>query len=108
MSVDTMMLCILDHSRFAGIHTSAIIDTDLTSSEVAQRLRNLVMNSNFFDLPSESSRLRPGSADYIGYKITVESEGQSHTVRTNDISMPPKLSALIRFLQSRSKIDRHF
>lgn len=93
---------------FAGMHTSTIIDTDLTSSEDAQQLKNLVMNSNFFDLRSESSRPKPGSADYTGYKITVESEGLSHTVRTNDISMPPKLSTLIRFLQSRSKIDRHF
>jgi hypothetical protein len=90
---------------FAGMHTSSIIDTDLTSSDDAQQLRNLVMNSNFFNLPSESSRPKPGSADYNGYKITVESEGQSHTVTTNDISMPPKPSTLIRFLQSKSQIN---
>jgi hypothetical protein len=93
---------------FTGMDNSTVIDTELTNSEDAQQLRKLVMNSNFFDLPSESSRPKPGSADYIAYKITVESEGQSHTVRTNDISMPPKLSTLIRFLQSKSKIDRHF
>jgi len=93
---------------FTGMHNSTVIDTDLTNSEDAQQLKNLVMNSDFFDLPSESSRPKPGSADYIAYKITVETEGQSHTVRTNDISMTPKLSTLIRFLQSRSKIDRQF
>jgi Emfourin len=74
--------------------TSTIIDTDLTSSKGAQQLRNLVVNSDFFDLPSESPRPNPGSADYIGYEITVESEGQSHTIRTNDISMPSKVSTL--------------
>jgi hypothetical protein len=90
---------------FAGMHTSATIDTDLANSEDTRQLRDLITSSNFFELPPESPRPKHGSADYIGYKITVESEGRSHTVSTNDISMSPRLSTLIRFLQSKSKIN---
>jgi hypothetical protein len=90
---------------FAGLHTSIILDTDSINSEDAQQLRDLITNSNFFDLPSESSQPKPGSADYMRYKITVHSDEQIHTVKTNDTTMPSKLSPLIKFLQSRAKIN---
>jgi hypothetical protein len=92
---------------FAGMHTSAMIDTDdhLANSEDAKRLQELVRDSNFFDIPSESPRPKPGSADYTAYKITVESEERSHTVRANDTTMPSKMWPLIRFLQSKAKIN---
>ena len=91
---------------FAGMHTSVALDTDSVSSEEAQQLNDLIINSNFFDLPSESPKPKPGSADYIGYSITVDSEGRKHTVRTNDTTMPSNLSPLVRFLQSKAKINR--
>jgi hypothetical protein len=90
----------------AGMHTSAVIDTDLGDSKDEKKIRDLITNSDFFNLPSESPRSKPGSADYLGYKITVESEGLSHTVRTNDTRLPPKLFPLITFLQSKAKIGR--
>ena len=91
---------------FAGMRSSASLDTDSMSSEEAQLLKELVTNSNFFDLQSESAKPKPGSADYIGYSITIDSEGHTHTVKTNDITMPSKLSPLVRFLQSKAKINR--
>ena len=93
---------------FAGMHSSVMLDTDSISLEDAQQLRDLITNSNFFDLPSESPRPRVGSADYLRYKITVDSSGQSHTVKTNDIAMPSKLSPLIKFLQSKAKVSQYF
>jgi hypothetical protein len=90
----------------AGMYRSATIDTDSGNSEDEKKLRDLITDSDFFNLPSES-RPKPGSADYLGYKITVESEGLSHTVRTNDTTLPPRLFPLISFLQSKAKIGRH-
>jgi len=94
---------------FAGIPSSATLDTDnkdTMSSEEAQQLKELIINSNFFDLQSESAKPKPGSADYIGYSITIDSEGRKHTVKANDITMPSKLYPLVRFLQSKAKINR--
>jgi hypothetical protein len=43
---------------FAGMHSSIILDTDSFSLEDAQQPRDLITNSNFFDLPSESHSQR--------------------------------------------------
>ncbi|HEY7079802.1 MAG TPA: protealysin inhibitor emfourin [Nitrososphaeraceae archaeon] len=91
---------------FAGMYSSATIDTTLTNSQDAEKLEKLVRNSKFFELPSESSPFKSGSADYIRYKITVESEDKSHTVLTDDTRISPTLSPLIGFLRSRAKISQ--
>lgn len=91
---------------FAGMHTSVAFDTDSMSSGEAQQLKDLITNSNFFELPPELPKPKRGSADYMGYSITVDSEGRKHTVITNDITMPSKLTPLVRFLQSKTKINR--
>jgi|SRR5215472_12042427 hypothetical protein len=91
----------------AGMYRSATIDTDSGNPEDEIKLRDLITDSDFFNLPSESPRPKPGSADYLHYKITVESEGLSHTVSTNDTTLPPRLFPLISFLQSKAKIGRH-
>jgi hypothetical protein len=63
---------------FAGMHSSIILDTDSISLEGAQQPRGLITNSNFFYLPSESPQRKVGSADYLRYKITADSNGESY------------------------------
>jgi hypothetical protein len=80
---------------FMGIDDSVSLDTE------AKKVRELVDNANFFALSPESEKPKPGSADYIRYKITVEDGEHKHTVRTNDITKPAKLGHLITFLKSK-------
>ena len=91
---------------FMGTRTSVIVDTDSIPPDEAGQLRDLVNNSNFFDLPSKSPPPPKGAADYFLYKITIQiGEKKSHTIQTNDITMPPELVPLIDFLQG--KADRN-
>jgi len=88
---------------FAGINSRIELDTSSMSSNDAMRIQELINNSNFFSLPSESPPPKAGAADYISYKITVETDERKHTVRTNDIVMPPQLEPLISFLQEKAE-----
>ncbi len=89
---------------FAGINSRIELDTSSMSSNDAMRIQELINNSNFFSLPSESPPPKAGAADYISYKITVETDERKHTVRTNDIAMPPQLEPLISFLQEKASL----
>ncbi len=86
---------------FTGISNSISLDTETMNPEEVKTVRDLVENANFFSLPAESENPKPGSADYIRYKITVEDGDHKYTVRTNDITKPTKLGYLITFLRSK-------
>jgi hypothetical protein len=88
-----------------GTRTSVLVDTNSLPPDEARQLRDLINNSNFFDLPSKSPPPQKGAADYFLYKITVEAdddERKTHTIQTNDITMPPELAPLIDFLQGKA------
>jgi hypothetical protein len=91
----------------AGINSSIVLDTNSMSSGDAMRIQELINDSNFFSLPSESPPPKTGAADYISYKITVETDERKHTVRTNDILMPPQLEHLISFLQEKAQSGKN-
>jgi hypothetical protein len=88
-----------------GRHTSVMVDTNSLPPNEAHQLRDLINNSNFFDLPPNSPPPPKGAADYFQYKITVEEdeERKTHTIQTNDITMPPELAALIDFLEGKAR-----
>jgi hypothetical protein len=85
----------------AGTSGSIVLDTNSMSNDEGKQISDLVKNSNFFDFPSDSSPPKAGSADYINYKITVTISEKEHTIRTNDVSMPPQLEPLIDFLYQK-------
>lgn len=86
----------------AGIPNSIVLETSSMSDDEGKMISDLVKSSNFFDFPSESIPPKPGSADYINYKITVKTDEKEHTIRTNDVSMPSQLKPLIDFLYQKS------
>ena len=89
----------------AGIERELALDTISLSSGEAKTLHKLIENSGFFDLPSLSPTVKKG-ADYFEYEITVESEGEIHTVKTNDMALPPKLVPLISYLRQKELSTR--
>src|SRR6476620_4571354 len=85
----------------AGTNASIVLDTNSMSKDEGKQISDLVKNSNFFDFPSDSVPPKAGSADYINYKITVTNNEKEHTIRTNDVTMPPQLEPLIDFLYQK-------
>jgi hypothetical protein len=93
---------------FAGISTATTVDYSSLPFDEQDRLRNLIDNAKFFDLPSETPLPKKG-ADYFKYKIMIEMEEnnkKSHTVKTNDMTMPSELRPLVDYLQNKTKSRR--
>jgi hypothetical protein len=89
---------------FAGIVNSFLLDTESMRSEEKQKMQGLIKTVDFFNLPAESEiKPKPGSADYVNYKITVEEGHRRHTIRINDITMSPRLRDLVAFLESKTE-----
>jgi hypothetical protein len=102
-----MNICFQSSGGFAGINSRIVLDTNSMSADDAMQIQELINDSNFFSLPSESPPPKGGAADYISYKITVETDERKHSVRTNDIVMPPQLEPLICFLQEKAQTGKN-
>jgi hypothetical protein len=87
--------------------TTFTADSNSLSFDEKDRLRNIIDNAKFFDLPSETPLPRRG-ADYFKYKITIESDDpkKSHTIETNDMTMPSELRPLVNYLKDKTKSKR--
>lgn len=79
---------------FANISTRATVNTDTLLPEDASALTELVDRIDFFNLPSVMPSI-PGGADRFQYTITVESEGQRHTVEVPESAATGDMAALV-------------
>jgi hypothetical protein len=90
---------------FAGISTVVPpIDSHSLSSGEQDELRDMVNRAKFFELPKETPLPKKG-ADYYKYTITIEDDEnkRSHTIKTNDETLPPELGPLVDYLESKIK-----
>ena len=82
-----------------GVNNNISINTDNLNTDEALKLQQLIDNAKFFELPAESLERPLRGADYFEYKITIEERNRKHIVKTTDITMPPNLGPLIRYLR---------
>jgi|SRR5919202_5782438 hypothetical protein len=89
---------------FAGISTSFTVDSNSISLDEQDIVKNMIDTARFFELPSETPLPKRG-ADYFKYKITVETEEnkKSHTIKTNDMTMPYELRPLVNYFEKKIK-----
>ena len=73
---------------FAGISRAQTLSTDDMPAEDAQKLRDLVDASCFYELPSVIHSDKP-TPDAFRYKITVDSERGTHTVEVDEGALVP-------------------
>jgi len=86
-----------------GIEKSITIDTNSISQQEADRVKDLIINSDFFNSPSDPPP-KSGSADYFDYNITVQADNKiTHSISTNDITMSHKFVPLIDYLRQKAK-----
>jgi len=87
---------------FTGINNGISINSNSLNTQEAYELQRLVDNANFFDLPSEPLAPLHG-ADYLEYKITIETnDNKKHSIKTTDLTMPPNVGPLIRYLRRKA------
>ena len=79
-----------------GQELAANFDLNGMPASDAQRLDNLISESNFFEIPVVDAV--PSSPDEFEYIITVISGNSIHTVRATDNLMPKSLRPLIQDL----------
>jgi hypothetical protein len=84
---------------FGGLTTTKTIDSDKLPPEQANRLRQQVDASNFFNLPATIAYSGP-ARDFFQYRLTVESEGKKHTIVVDEPAAPSELKPLLLWLRT--------
>ena len=91
----------------AGLSKKINLDTRSLPSSEGQQVQSMVDNSNFYELLNNTGQPDPTAADYLKYKITLESEdGRKHTVETTDVTTPAALSPFVGYLRKKIKEQR--
>ena len=101
-----MKISIERSGGFAGMTTSYEADVDTLSAEERAVVNELVSAAEFFALPSSIITPNDTSADRFSYRITIESADGTHTVETNDASVPDSLMPLIEWVSEQGRSAR--
>jgi hypothetical protein len=84
---------------FPKLNQPVILDSTTLSEQDSLRLRKLVADANFFDLPATIEAPK-GAADHRQYRLTVEEDdGKEHTISFSDPVSNRELQALQDFLK---------
>ncbi len=89
----------------AGITIAATIDTKDLPQDDAQKLRQMVEEADFFNLPSKITSRSP-QPDRFQYELKAEQNGQQHTVTVSEEVMPAKLRPLVKWLMEAAREKR--
>jgi hypothetical protein len=84
---------------FAGLSRTTTVDTANISEEKAKQLPQILENADFFNLPTYIAGNTP-QPDRFHYRLTVENNGQSHTVSVSEAAIPGSLKSLIEWIQN--------
>jgi hypothetical protein len=75
------------------------VDSAQLAPEQQRELDRLMVECDFFHLPSDGPTSPQGAADYVTYTLTVEREQQIHSIRVTDPVTDAALAALIAFVK---------
>lgn len=84
---------------FAGMSRTTKVDTTAIPQDTAKQLPQLLQDSDFYNLPDyiDSSSPKP---DSFYYRLTVENNGQTHTVSVGESAVPNNLKPLIEWVNT--------
>ena len=83
---------------------TAVDEKDLAPDE-AQKLRQLVEEADFFNLPGKIMSRSP-QPDRFQYELRLEEKGRQHTVTMSEETMPAKLKPLVNWLMEKARQAR--
>ena len=87
---------------FAGITMKTAVDEEDLAPGEAQKLRQLVEETDFFNLPGKIISRSP-QPDRFQYELKLEEKGRQNTVTVSEEAMPPKLKPLVNWLMEKSR-----
>jgi hypothetical protein len=89
---------------FTGRKLQGSLDSSTLPLSKARRLRGLLKQSRFFELPATLESDHPG-ADRFNYRVTIETEEGKHTVEASDAAIPGQMRPLLDFI-ARSLVQK--
>jgi hypothetical protein len=90
---------------FAALTMSAIVDENDLAPDEAQKLRQLVGEADFFNLPEKIMGRSP-RPDRFQYQLRLEESGREHAVTVSEEALSPKLKALVQWLTEKAREAR--
>jgi hypothetical protein len=95
-----MRVVLQQEGGFAGlVRPPLVVDSAQLALAQQRDLDRLMVECDFFHLPSGEPIAPQGAADYVTYTLTVEREQQSHAIRVTDPVTDAALAALIAFVK---------
>lgn len=88
---------------YAGMTMSVDIDPGSLSDTEREALMTHLSDAEFFALPSAIADPSTTGADRYNYRITIESNDQTHTVECTDGSAPASLAPLLDWLNDSAR-----
>jgi hypothetical protein len=98
----TMRISIERSGGFAGITMKTAVDEKDLAPEEAQKLHELVEETDFFNLPRKIISRSP-QPDRFQYELGLEKSGQKHKVTVSEEAMPEKLNLLVNWLMEKAR-----
>ena len=86
---------------FMGLSVQTELDTSSLPPDQAEAIENMLVEANFFDLPSDLTQV--DTADRFTYELTVVSEDTEHTVCFSEQDAPLEINMLVRHLTLMSR-----
>lgn len=91
---------------FPGLNKPVQIDVEALPTKEASRLRGLIEDTHFYDLPKNVGNVPRGAADYKHYVITIEEGEKCHSVTIFEPIDEPRLRALVEYLKQSSNVSK--
>lgn len=88
---------------FAGLVKSAEIDTEQLPDNESGMVQSWIEHANFWSMSAPSGRSLP---DQEQYSLTIETDGQSRTMRMGRSAVPTELKPLVEFVASRATYEK--
>jgi hypothetical protein len=105
MRQNTLRLSVERTGGFAGVTITTTVDAAGLPPDEARRLRQMVDEADFFNLPRKITTRSP-QPDRFQYELRVEANGRQHTVTVSEEAMPPKLKPLVKWLMEAARKGR--
>jgi hypothetical protein len=105
MDENTLRISIERTGGFAGVTITTTVDTADLPPDEAQKLRQMVDEADFFNLPGKITSRSP-QPDRFQYELKVEENRRQHAVTVSEEIMPPKLKPLVKWLMDAARKGR--
>ena len=100
-----MRISIERSGGFAGLTMRTTVDEKEVAADEALKLRQLVEEANFFNLPGKIVSRSP-QPDRFQYELRLEEKGRQYAVMVSEEVMPEKLKPLVKWLMEKARQTR--